>query len=141
MITLFHGSPTPNIKILEPRFDQRLKFTALFMSDMIFAPMAFALLPDRSQSDVMYGTYDRRFLHGHIITKAINDIGYVYTIMVPEEQVLIHPIGGCFYTIEPQKPIECNRVDRNMLADIGWKLSLEKQQLKISEVASVMCEA
>jgi hypothetical protein len=71
MKIFYHGSPTPDIKVSEPRLDLRLGIHGLFVADEPFGPMMFSLLPTRTYAAVNYTTKQDTFIEGSVATPKI----------------------------------------------------------------------
>ena len=125
MKTFYHGSPTPNIKILEPRLDPRLGIEGLFVADEPFGPMMFALLPIRAHAIVNYTTKDEKFIKGKVVTPKINEEGWLYTLEA-EDEIIKERKPGRFHLVAPAKVI---RVEKILIADVlklGWEVEIRE---------------
>ena len=127
MKTFYHGSPTPNIKILEPRFDPRLEMEGLFVADEPFGPMMFALLPVRAHATVNYETVKGEFIKGKVVTPAINDEGWLYTVIV-EDDIVVERKEGRFHLTAPVKVSDVKKVTKDEVLKLGWEVVIEEKK-------------
>jgi hypothetical protein len=127
MKIFYHGSPTPDIKVLEPRMDQRLGIEGLFVADEPFGPMMFALLPVRAHATVNYTTKDEKFIEGKVTTSAINEEGWLYTLEA-EDEIIKERKPGRFHLIAPVKVIKTEKVLKGDVLKLGWKVEIKETQ-------------
>ncbi len=126
MKTFYHGSPTPNIEILEPRFDQRLQMEGLFVADEPFGPMMFALLPVRAHAIVNYETKDGKFVKGKVITPAINEEGWLYTVEAPDE-IISQRRHDRYHLTKAVSVAKAEKVRKEDLVKLGWEIEINKK--------------
>jgi hypothetical protein len=123
MKTLYHGSPTGGIEVLEPRHDERLNMEGLFVADEPFGPMMFALLPVRAHATVEYETKNGKFVQGKVRTPAINDEGWLYTLEVADEMVKERKPGR--YYLEVSVPVaKTEKVTKEDVLKLGWTVEI-----------------
>lgn len=127
MKVFYHGSPTPNIEILEPRFDTRLEMEGLFVADEPFGPMMFALLPVRAHAIVNYETKEGRFIKGEVVTPAINDEGWLYTVMVGDE-IIVERKKGRFHLTAPVKVSSVKKITKEEVLKLGWNIVIKERE-------------
>ena len=125
MKIFYHGSPTPNIKVLEPRLDLRLGIKGLFVADEPFEPMMFALLPVRARATVNYRTKEGIFIEGQVITPEINEEGWLYTVEV-EDEIVQERKPGRFHLSAPVKVINAEKVFRKDVLKLGWEVEIKE---------------
>lgn len=120
---LYHGS-TKLLKILKPNLDKRLNVFGLFVSDEIYGPMAFSLLPDSSEADVIWSTKNGKFISGEITTPEINESGYLYEINnynINDLKTL--DTGDLYFTknIIPNRIFNCKK---DQLINFGFEINV-----------------
>lgn len=77
----YHGSPTNNIKELEPRLDPRTGTTGLFIAKHREHAAVHALLPSNTKASINHVTKDGKFVSGHISAeKDPLPKGYIYEV-------------------------------------------------------------
>ncbi|MDO8676126.1 MAG: hypothetical protein Q7K16_00475 [Candidatus Azambacteria bacterium] len=123
----YHGSPTPNIKVLEPRFDPRLEMEGLFVSDEPFGPTIFALLPVRAHATVNLTTKNGKFVKGVVVTPTINEEGWFYTVEA-ENQIIKERKPGRFHLVAPVKVIKTKKVTKAGAIKMGWKIIINDKK-------------
>ncbi len=124
MKKFYHGSPTPNIQILEPRFDKRLGITGLFVADEPFGPMIFSLLPERFNSTVNYSTKDGKLVEGSVKTSKINQEGWLYEVDLDDNSSIVERKAGRYHLT---KPVKVSKVTKVSIKDVevqGWKIEI-----------------
>ena len=124
MKTFYHGSPTPHIEVLEPRFDPRLDTEGIFIADEPFGPMMFALLPVRAHAAVDYTTKNGKFIEGKVSTQEINEEGWLYTFEV-EESIIKERGSGQFYLAMPVRIIKTEKILKEDVLYLGWKIEIK----------------
>ena len=122
--TFYHGSPTPNIEVLEPRLDLRLGIKGLFVADEPFGPMMFALIPVRSRANVDYMTKNGKFVTGVVMAPQINEEGWLYTLE-PEDGAVQERELGQYYITVPVRVVTVQKVLKGDVLGFGWKWRLE----------------
>jgi hypothetical protein len=127
MKTFYHGSPIPNMDVLEPRLDPRLGIEGLFVADEPFGPMMFALLPIRSGAIVNYKTKDGEFIEGKVITPHINKEGWLYTIEA-EDGIIQEIASGQYMLTSPVKIAEVKKVLKKEILKIGWEVEITQPE-------------
>lgn len=115
----YHGSPTPNLTLLIPRLDLRTGIKGVFVSNEVFGPCMYSLLPDRSNTAISYTTVGGRFISGSVMTYyPLNPLGYLYEVVVSDEAILNVPNEFYFTT-----PVACKflkEVSEKEVKDLGW---------------------
>lgn len=127
MKTFYHGSPTSGLEVLQPRHDERLGIEGVFVADEPFGPMLFALLPARAHADVQYETKDGKFVRGSVVTPAMNDEGWLYTLEA-EEGTIKESSPGEFHLSAPARVIKSERVTKDDVSRLGWTIVIKKTQ-------------
>ena len=123
----YHGSPTPNIKVLEPRLDPRLGIEGLFVSQELFSPTIFALLPVRAHATVNLTTKNKKFIKGTVKTYKINEEGWLYTLEAHNE-IIKERKPGTFHLIAPVKVIKAEKVTKSDAIKMGWKIIIKEKR-------------
>jgi hypothetical protein len=120
---LYHGSPTPNIKILEPKLDKRLNIKGIFVSKNKYAPMAHALMPERYNTNLNYTTKNNKFINGTIDSKvSLNEKGYLYTIELNNPSDLIK-VKDNYILTKPASVRSSEIILKSDLIKLGWKIN------------------
>lgn len=125
MKIFYHGSPTPNVKVLEPRLDPRLGIEGLFVTDEAFGPMVFALLPVRAHATVNYTTKNGKFIRGKVVTPVINEEGWLYTLEVTSE-IIAERKPGRFHLTAPVRVIKAEKVLKEEVLKLGWRVEIKE---------------
>src|SRR3989338_3483441 len=120
MKIFYHGSPTPDIKVLTPRLDPRLGITGVFVADEPFGPMMFALLPERLNAIVKYTVKDGNFVDGYVITPKINDSGWLYTVQA-EDAIIGQRKPGRYHLTAPVSVIKAKKIMKEHVLAMGWR--------------------
>jgi hypothetical protein len=127
MRTFYHGSPTPNIEILEPKLDPRLGIEGVFVSDEPFGPMMFSLLPERAHAIVNWKTNNGEFIEGKVITPVMNEEGWLYTLEA-EDGIIAEGKPGQFYLTGPVKVTKIEKVSKENILKIGWQVEIRENK-------------
>ena len=125
MKIFYHGSPTSNIKILEPRVDPRLGIEGLFVADEPFGPMVFSLLPVRADAIVNYTTQDGRFIKGKVVARNLNETGWLYTLEA-EDELIVERDAGKYYLTAPVRVTKSQKILKEDILKLGWKWKQEE---------------
>lgn len=121
----FHGSPVPGLTVLEPKLDPRLKMNGVFVADEPYGPMMFALLPARAHAQVNYTTKEGKFIEGQVVTPAINDEGWLYTLEA-EDEIIKEAESVGYYLIAPIKVVNAEKVSKDEVEKLGWQILIKK---------------
>ena len=120
----YHGSPTPNIKVLEPRLDPRLGIKGIFVDEESYAPMLFSLLPIRDRSNVNLTTKAGKFIEGTCVAEIINDEGWLYTIEA--DRSTVKECESRRYYLTASVPVMNSRkVTKKEVLALGWKVTIK----------------
>lgn len=122
--TFYHGSPTANIEVLEPRLDPRLGIEGLFVADEPFTPMMFALLPVRAHANVNSVTKAGKFVGGKVITPQINEEGWLYTVEA-DDSIIKERSSGRFYLTAPVKVVKVEKILKEDVLKLGWEVEIK----------------
>jgi hypothetical protein len=120
--TYYHGSPTADIKELEPRLDPRLNLLGGFV-----APELFSLMPERHKATINTTTKDGKFIKGEVTIPHkgwLKEKGYLYEFDNPKS--VKERAKDRYMLTEKTTP---DRVKEVYLKDVlarGWKVK-EKQ--------------
>ncbi len=123
MKTFYHGSPTPDIKVLEPRLDPRLGIEGLFVADEPFGPMMFSLLPVRAHAIVNYTTKDGKFIEGKVTTPQINEEGWLYTLEA-EDHIIEQRRPGRYHLTAPVNVVKIEMITKVNVLELGWEIEI-----------------
>lgn len=118
LITLYHGSPTPDIEILEPKLDPRTGKKALFVSDTPHSPEIFSLMPHRHLFTKNEITENGKFKSGDITGPELNEEGYLYELQVPKNLVEEYKPGRFVLN----SPAKVNRIKKVLREEILKKV-------------------
>jgi hypothetical protein len=133
MKIFYHGSPTPNIEVLEPRLDPRLGVEGVFVADEPFGPMMFSLLPERAHATVNWKTDNGKFIEGKVITPVINEEGWLYTIQAESENVK-EGKSGQFYLTAPASVVKVEKISKEKILNLGWKVEIRENKEPVAEL-------
>jgi len=134
MKTFYHGSPTPDIKVLEPKLDPRLGVEGVFVATEPYGPMIFSLLPDRAHSVVNWKTNNGVFVEGSVVTPIINEEGWLYTIEAESEHVT-EGKSGQFYLTAPINVVKAEKISKEDILKLGWKVEVRENKELSTELS------
>lgn len=126
MRIFYHGSPTPNIKVLKPRLDPRLGIEGIFVSDLIFSPMIFSLLPVRAHATVNLTTRGGKFIKGKVVTPKINEVGWLYILEIEDDKIIEERERDKFYLTAPVKIKSSKKILKEDVLKLGWVVKIKK---------------
>ena len=137
-LTLWHGSPTADLKELEPRFDPRTKEKAVFLKGDRESAAAYALLPSRHDSNVNYSTHGGKFSGGKVqfSTQPI-DAGWLYEFRVPENSA--DKVKSSYLFRSKLTPHAVHKVTRQDAEQMGWQFE-KKAGVRTNEIIEALRE-
>lgn len=127
MKIFYHGSPSPNLTVLEPKLDPRLGIEGVFVANEPFGPMMFSLLPDRAHAVVNWKTNNGEFVEGNVVTPVINEEGWLYTLEA-EDTGVTEGESGQMYITAPAKVVKADKVTKENVLNLGWKVEIRENK-------------
>lgn len=124
--TYFHGTSIGGLTLLRPHMDIRTGIRAVFVCDDPFGAEMFALLSDRSQSEVLYAVQDGKLLQGKVKTNTpLNREGWIYEVKLAPEQLQIAVDNGGFYTLDEVMVEQATHLYREHVLSRGWDVAID----------------